>query len=105
MRILLDECVPWPVRKLLVGHECFSAHYLGWAGLKNGDLVQKAESQFDLLITCDQNLRYQQNLAGRKIAIVELSTNNLRRLEAARDLLMLAVNSMKPGEFGVLGIP
>ena len=74
MKILLDECVPWPMHQLLPGHECTTAQRRGWGGLKNGDLLQQAEGKFDLFITSDQNIRYQQNLAGRLIAILELST-------------------------------
>jgi hypothetical protein len=64
MKILMDECVPWPMHKLLLGHECTTAQKRGWAAVKNGDLLRLAEGQFDLFITSDQNLRYQQNLAG-----------------------------------------
>jgi hypothetical protein len=56
----------------------------GWGGIRNGDLLQRAEGEFDLFITSDQNIRYQQNLTGRAIAILELSTNDLRRIESAR---------------------
>ena len=61
MRILLDECVPWPMHTLLVGHESSTAQQRGWGGIKNGDLLKLAESAFDLFITSDQNIRYQQN--------------------------------------------
>ena len=105
MRVLLDECVPWPMRRLLSGHDCSTAQQQGWAGLKNGPLIRLAESKFDLFITADQNLRYQQNLAGRRISILELSTNNLRRIEAAAALVSSNVANIKPGEFRVLEIP
>jgi hypothetical protein len=70
MRILLDECVPWPMHKLLAGHECTTAQQRGWGGIKNRDLLRVAESEFDLFITADQNIRYQQNLAHRRIPIL-----------------------------------
>ena len=105
MRILLDECVPWPVYKLLAGHECTTAQRRGWGGLKNGDLLRLAEAEFDLFVTSDQNIRYQQNLAGRKIAILVLSTNKLRPLLAAETMIQSAVATMKPGEFRQLHIP
>jgi len=66
MKVLLDECVPWPIHRLLVGHECRTAQQKGWGGIKNGQLLQLAEAEFELFITADQNLRYQQNLAGRR---------------------------------------
>ena len=105
MRILLDECVPWPMRKLLVGHECTTAQKRGWGGIKNGDLLRLADGEFDLSITSDQNTRYQQNLAGRSIPILELSTNDLRRLIAAAVEIQAAVLASKPGEVRRLDIP
>ena len=104
MKILLDECVPWPMHRLLTGHECRTAQQCGWGGIKNGSLLQLAEKEFDLFMTSDHNLRYQQNLAGRKISILELSTNKLRRIEAAADALRAAVETITPGEFRQLEI-
>jgi hypothetical protein len=105
MRILLDECVPWPMHRLLTGHECSTAQQRGWGGIKNGSLLQLAEKGFDLFITSDQNVRYQQNLAGRRIAILELSTNKLRRIEAATALIQSVITSIRPSEFRRLEIP
>lgn len=105
MRILLDECVPWPMHKLLVGHDSGSTQWCGWGGTKNGDLVRLAEAEFDVFITSDQNLRYQRNLAGRRIPIPELSTNDLRRILAAASEIVAVVASINPGEFRYLGIP
>ena len=105
MKILLDECVPWPIHRLLTGHECRTAQQCGWGGIKNGLLLQRAENQFDVFITSDQNLRYQQNLAGRKISILELSSNNLRHIEAAAETVRSAIAEMSPGEFRSLKIP
>ncbi len=105
MRILLDECVPWPMHKLLVGHDCTTAQQRGWGGIKNGDLLRLAEGEFDLFITSDQNIRYQQNLAGRQIPIIELSTNDLRRIRASAAEIQAAVVAVKAGEFRRLEIP
>lgn len=105
MKILLDECVPWPMHRLLTGHSCTSVQGLGWSGIKNGDLLQKAEAEFDLFITSDQNIRYQQNLAGRIISILVLSTNDLRRVLAAGALIENAIEKIKPAEFEHLDIP
>ena len=77
MRTLLDECVPWSMHKILAGHECVTAQMCGWGGVKNGDLLRLAETRFELFITSDQNIRYQQNLSGFRAAILELSTNDL----------------------------
>ena len=77
---------------------------MGWTGIKNGDLVRLAEEQFDVLLTSDQNLRYQQNMESRRIAIVELSTNDLRRIERAAPTLCLAIANVRVGEFRRLEI-
>ena len=105
MNILLDECVPWPMHKLLAGHNCTTAQQRGWGGIKNGELLRQAEGEFELFITSDQNIRYQQNLAGRQIPILELSTNDLRRIQAAAALIQSAIATMQPGEFRQLAIP
>ncbi|MDP1581394.1 MAG: hypothetical protein Q8M02_14065 [Candidatus Didemnitutus sp.] len=105
MKILLDECVPWPVHRLLEGHDCTTAQRQGWGGLKNGDLLARAEVEFDLFITSDQGIRYQQSLTGRKIAILELSTNDWRRIKAATALIQGVVSTLPAGEYRRLEIP
>lgn len=105
MKILLDECVPWPLHGLLSDHTCTSVQAQGWSGIKNGDLLQRAEAEFDLFITSDQNIRYQQNLAGRLIAILELSTNDLHRIQAASVLIEEVVEKIQRSEFRQLSIP
>ncbi len=105
MRILLDECVPWPMHRLFVGHECMTVQKRGWGGIKNGELLRLAENEFDLFITSDQNIRYQQNLAGRGISILEFSTNDLRRILAAASQLQEAIAGIQPGVFCHLEIP
>jgi hypothetical protein len=105
MKILLDECVPWPLHKFLIGHACSTAQQCGWGGIKNGELIRLAENEFDLFITSDQNMRYQQNLAGRQMAILELSTNDFRRIRAAAGLIGDTIAKMQPQEFKTLKIP
>jgi len=70
MRVLIDECTPKALKRVLAdhGHECRTVQEAGWAGKKNGELLSVAENVFDVLVTVDTNLRYQQNLARRKIA-------------------------------------
>ena len=72
MRVLIDECAPRALKPYLSkeDYECRTVQEAGWAGKENGDLLSLAEDAFDVLITLDTNLSYQQNLAGRKIAIV-----------------------------------
>ena len=105
MRILLDECVPWPMHKLLTNHICTSVQGKGWGGIKNGDLLRRAEGEFDLFITSDQNIRYQQNLQSRRIAILELSTKDLHRIQAASALLQDAIEKIRSNDFQQLSIP
>src|SRR5437588_12313984 len=105
MRILLDECLPVPMRDVFPSHECIAVSERGWKGIKNGELLGLAEGQFDLFVTADQSIQYQQNLSGRQIPILELSTNDLRRILAAVPLLQSAIEKIKPGEFRQLEIP
>lgn len=77
MKILFDTNTPAPLAYLLRGHEVVRTGDLGWQSLENGILLRSAEnSEFDVLVTCDQNISFQQNLTGRKIALVVLSTNH-----------------------------
>jgi hypothetical protein len=71
----------------------------GWSRLNNGELLAAAESQFDLLITTDRQLRHQQNLSGRRLAILVLSTTSWRRIQTHRDEIVRAVVSMSPGDY------
>ena len=105
MNILLDECVPWPIHHLLAGHQCTTPQRRGWGGTKNGELIGRAEEEFDLFITSDQNIRYQQNLTRKRIAILELSTNDLRRINNAAIILCTAVHEISAGEFRAVKIP
>jgi hypothetical protein len=93
------------MHRLLGDHACTTAQRRGWGGLKNGDLLRHAEPEFDLFITSDQNIRYQQNLTGRRIAILELSTNDLRRIQAAGPDILAAVTSMEPDNYLHLDVP
>ena len=99
MRILLDECVPWPLAKILQGHDCTSPQRRDWGGIKNGDLLKLADAEFDLFITSDQNLRYQQNLAGRTISILELSTNDWHSIQAGSSSIMAVIEKISPSDF------
>jgi len=74
VRVLLDENLPHNLRTNLLGHEVVTASYMGWNGIANGQLLLVAEGRgFDVLVTGDNNLAYQQNLSGRKISVVTLS--------------------------------
>jgi predicted nuclease of predicted toxin-antitoxin system len=105
MKILLDECVPAPMQSLLSNHACTTVQSKGWSGIRNGDLLQRAGAEFDLFITSDHNIRYQQNLGGRSIAILELSTNDIGRIRAATSIIDKAVANIQPNAFQHLDIP
>lgn len=77
MKILLDESVPRLVKSHLPHLDIRTVQEVGWAGIRNGELLRRAEEQFEVLITADQNLRYQQNLSGRQLAILVLPGNQV----------------------------
>ena len=99
MRILFDQGTPAPLRDHLPGHSVETAYEKGWSALRNGELLAKAEVTFDLLITTDRNLRRQQNLAGRRIAILVLPTTSWPRLQKITPEIAAAVDSLKPGQY------
>ena len=103
MKILLDECVPLQVRLALPDHEVATAQRMGWGGISNGELLDQAERQgFQVFILADKNLRYQQNLSVRKIAILELWTNHRPTLEKHFAEIRAAVDKLAPGEYSIL---
>jgi hypothetical protein len=73
--------------------------------MTNGELLRRAKPDFDLFITCDQNIRYQQNLATHEISVLQLSTNDLRRLIASISVIRSTVDSIQKAEFKILEIP
>jgi hypothetical protein len=99
MKILFDHGTPAPLRHALTDHVVSTAYEMGWAKFDNGDLLKSAENQFDILITTDQNLRYQQNLAARRLTILILPTTSWPRLQAHLDQILEVVNRLQPGEF------
>jgi hypothetical protein len=105
VRVLVDECVPLKLVRLLTGHTFTTALQKGWGSFKNGRLLTLAEPEFDLFLTCDRNLEYQQNLKGRKIAILLLSTNHWPTLREQVPLVQTALDKVKPGEFMPVKIP
>ena len=101
MRILIDECIDERFRNSLAGHDCQTARYAGLAGLKNGDLLKAAEeAKFDVFLTVDQGLEYQQNLTGRKIAVLILraKSNRLHDLLQLVPACLAHIESIRPGQ-------
>jgi hypothetical protein len=99
MRVLLDECVDWRLGRDIVGHEVKTARQMGWTTVKNGELLALAAKQFDVFVTVDRNLSFQQNLAPLSIAVVVLCarTNRLSDLRLLTPELLAAVESTQPG--------
>lgn len=105
MKILIDECVPAPFARLLSQHTCRTVEQCGWRGIQNGALISLAEKEFDLSVTADQNIRYQQNLAGFRIAVVELSTNDFKRLRDSVELIRSQLERANGGNLVRVLIP
>ena len=106
MRILIDECIDERFRNFLSGHDCQTARYAGFAGLKNGDLLKAAEpAQFDVFLTVDQGIEYQQNLTGRKIAIIVFRTKSNRVKDLLRHVptCLAHMESIQPGQIVRIG--
>jgi hypothetical protein len=101
MRILVDECIDERFRISLPGHDCQTARYAGFAGLKNGDLLTAAETaKFDLFLTVDQGFEYQQNLTTRKLAIIifHAKSNRLKDLLPLVPACLERIASIQPGQ-------
>jgi predicted nuclease of predicted toxin-antitoxin system len=109
MRLLLDECVPRKLKSFFVaaGHDCETAREAGYGGMANGELLAQAELLFDVLITSDRNLRYQQNFKGRVIAILVLAahSNDISDIEQLIPDALTALKSIKAGEVVEVGNP
>src|ERR1035437_5879244 len=104
MRILFDHVTPRGIARFLPGHTVTKAKDRGWDKLTNGELLAEAEGAgFDVLLTADKNMRYQQNLTGRRIALVVLSTPQWPRVRLHLDIIAAAVNAATPGSFAVIG--
>jgi hypothetical protein len=104
-RILLDQNVPVGVHRFLKGHDISTAYHMGWSGLSNGELLTALQTaDFDLLISCDQNLDHQQNLSGRRIAVLVLDTNRWAVLRTRGTAIANASDVMKPGSFARLSL-
>ena len=104
MRVLLDECVPHKLRLELDGHQVSTVVFEGWSGAKNGELLDRAEGQFDVLLTADQGLGHQQKLAGRSIAllVVAVGGNEIDLLRRHIPDILKALSRIAPGEVRVV---
>lgn len=107
MKVLIDECVPQRVKALLAagGHECVTVREAGYGGKRNGELLKLADGFFDVLLTIDRNIRHQQNLAGRKIAIliVRVISNDIDDIRPHIPRVLEALTAIEQGQFVEIG--
>jgi predicted nuclease of predicted toxin-antitoxin system len=107
MKILIDECLPTALTDAVteLGHECETVRNAGFGSKKNGELLRIAEGRWDVLLTSDRNIKYQQNMTGRKVAIVILcaKSNRLKDLLALMPACGAALQSIRPGQLVEVG--
>ena len=100
MKILFDQGTPVPLRDYLSSHSIDTAYELGWSQLRNGELLSEAEQHgYEIFITTDRNLKYQQNLSEREIAIVVLLSTSWPRIQLKIEIIQEVVNSVVVGDY------
>jgi predicted nuclease of predicted toxin-antitoxin system len=108
MKILIDECLPRKIKLSLVGSErdCQTVPEAGLAGKQNGELLDLAEERFDVFITLDKGIEYQQNLQGRKLSIILIRARSNRFADVAQHVsqCLEAMQSIRPGQLAVVGL-
>lgn len=106
MRVLFDQGTPGPLRKHLISHQIETAYERGWGSLQNGELLSQAEGNgFEVLITTDQNLKYQQNLNTRRISVVVITTTSGPRIRRSIAAVIDAIESATTGSYMEIVIP
>lgn len=105
MRVLLDENLPVGLAAELSGHSVETVTGLGWSGVKNGDLLRRADDRFDALVTMDSNLEFQQSLSGRPfgVVVVRAPSNRIRDLLPVVPEILAALDAIGPGEVRTAG--
>jgi hypothetical protein len=103
--VLLDECIDWRLSRELAVHEVKTARQMGWSAIKNGELLALAAAQFDVFVTVDRNLSFQQYLPAHPIAVLVLKakTNRLSDLRGLVPELLVAIEEAKPGAASLIG--
>jgi len=107
MKVLLDECIPRKLKAAFVGHQCSTVPEAGLAGKKNGDLLSLAEIQgFEIFLTMDKGIQYEQNLTDRRIAIiiVRAKSNRLGDLIPHADACLAHMRSIRSGQIVLVGV-
>ena len=106
MKILFDQCTPAPLRRHLSGHLVHTAAELGWSAISNGALLLRAEEEgYELFITTDQRMEYQQNLIGKRLAVIVLLSNRWTLVRDRTEEIAEAVNGIGPGQLRHIPIP
>ena len=105
MRVFLDECIDWRLARDIVGHDVKTARQMGWTTIRNGALLTLASQHFDVFVTLDRNLSFQQNLDSFSIAVVVLSskTSRLTDLKPLIPNLLVAIESAQSGAAKFIG--
>lgn len=100
MHVLFDQGTPVPLRQFLIGHQVATAFERGWQTMANGEPLTLAEAEgYAAIVTTDRNLRYQQNLSGRQLAILGLMTTDWRRLKLHTESIAAAVDGLAAGAY------
>jgi len=97
--VILDENLPQPLRHHLKEFDVVTVQYKGWSGIQNGELIALIDGKFDVFLTADQNLRYQQNLRNRNIAIIELPFIRRNDIPLFVEAIRTAISTAKRGDY------
>jgi hypothetical protein len=105
VKVLLDECVDWRLAREIVGHDVRTARQMGWTAIKNGELLVLASKHFDVFVTVDRNLCFQQNPAAFQVGVVALqaSSNRLADLRPLVPGVIAAIEQARPGLLAFVG--
>lgn len=104
MKILLDNCVKKELLPLFQGHEAVHSSQIRWSDLKNGELLKRADAQFDVMVTIDKNMRFQSSLKGLRlrVAVLNVRGNLIEQLIPAVERLLATVETLPEGQFTVI---
>jgi hypothetical protein len=104
-KVILDENLPVDLRLHLSDFSVFTVSYLGWGGVQNGDLIKLVEQEFEVFVTGDKKLRYQQNLRSRRVAIIELPDTRLAAIQTYLEEIRQAIRQAEPGSYTAIRRP
>lgn len=104
MRVLIDECLPRKIKASFPTHDCTTVQEAGLAGKQNGELLTLAEEKFDVFLTVDKGIRYQQNLSGRKIAVLTIRaiSNDIDDIPPHVSDCLVVLDSIQPGQMVIV---